>query len=213
MALSRKCSEYAVCGRLLVNKTAQAKTCSPACRSRRSDRLKRAKAKGGRPADPDHVTRAQIKDAASELVKEELRPIIREALTQDILDGLGELVAMVPAAIAALKLDLASDDETVRQRAYTAVMRYTLDNKAIAPASAEQAPAPMQVVFAMPRPGDAAPPLPEAQPSEATELATCAECDTEQPRSNMVANSERCQSCHDEVQARVAAKFGGSVLP
>lgn len=205
---ARKCSE---CPKSLRGLSSQAKTCSGACRSRRADRIKRAREKGGAMTPYDEqlqaanqAVRGKTKSAAHEVLKEELRPIVREALTDDVLKGLGDLVEMVPDAVALLAQQIQSADELVAQRAATLIMKYTLGNQAIAPASAEQAPAPMQVVFAMPRPGDAAPTQIEAQ---AEELVTCAECAVEQPKSSMVANSERCQACHDEVQARVAARF------
>lgn len=207
MARSRKCSEYAHCGKLLVGKSAQAKTCSTACRSRRAHRLKRARSKGGQmsPYDPAlaavvDVAAGKTKEAAHDVLKEELRPIVREALTQDVLDGLGELVEMVPEAVALIRADFDSADETIRQRAYTLLLKYTLGNQSIAPASATAAPAPMQVFFG--RQPDA-----PSTPAEAVELNTCEACGREAPKAEFVANSDRCRACHAEVQQRVAVKF------
>ncbi len=195
------CSE---CKKTLRGKNKLARTCSSRCRSERVRRKKRqAAAIAERGTHPEHVSRAKMKDAAHEVLKEELRPAIAASLTPDVLHGLGELVAMVPDAVARLREDLDSRDETIRQRAYFHVMKYTLGNPAVAPGAPEQTPQPMQVSFVMPRPGVATPEL----EAVAEELATCEACHIEQPRSAFVANSQRCQTCHDAIQARVANRF------
>src|SRR5690606_26913115 len=145
---------------------------------------------------PDHLkdlseaVRGETKDLGHEVIKEELRPIVRESLTSDVLRDVGALVRMVPKAVQRIAEDLDSSDETIRQRAYTLLLKYTMGNPSVAPPPAEQAPPPMNVVFNLPRPDttpeDATPPV------EAVELKQCAECATERPSHEFIAGSSRC---------------------
>jgi len=228
----RKCAEPGCDNPLGSDAPSTRKTCSDACRAKRSRRIKAqrkkaAQAAGDANALPAHlrplservVDGRAAKDAAHEVLKEELRPVVRERLTEEVLDGIGGLVDLVPAAIARIQEDLDSDDPKIRQTAYNLIMRYTMGNSSVAPAPAEQAPAPMQVIFQMPRPGDTTPEANEtaqnldgtpAKPSllgEAEELRACQECGVEQPVSAFVANSERCSACHEAIQERVRARF------
>lgn len=213
----RICSEYGPnnpnCKRTLDRPTQ--KTCSDACRNRRARRLKRqrleASRKGGEAnALPEHLKTLQTaaaneaKQVAHELLKEEMKPVVREAITEDVLSAINDLVALTPTMVEAIREDLSSDDKYLRQKAYSLLARYTLGNSSVAPAPANAAPAPMQVVFQLPRPGD------DGQPPitvEAEELRTCMECQATKPASEFVANSERCQSCHDALQEKVRARF------
>lgn len=143
-------------------------------------------------------------DMVHEVFKEELRPVVREAITEDVLRSVGQMMRLTPKMIELIERDMEDDDPTVRQKAYTLLARYTLGNASVAPAPAEQAQAPMQVVFNLPRPGSDAPDVPE----EAVELRECCECHQHKPEDAFVANSERCVDCHQEVQDRVHARFG-----
>jgi hypothetical protein len=206
----RICSE---CSNRLERSTQ--KTCSTACRSKRARRLKKqrleASRKGGENnALPEHLAplsaavSKNAKQVAHEILKEEMKPVVREAITEDVLNAINDLVALTPTMVAAIKDDLASDDKYLRQKAYSLLARYTLGNSSVAPAPATAAPGPMQVVFQLPRPGD------DGAPSitvEAEELRTCMECQATKPASEFVANSERCQACHDALQEKVRARF------
>lgn len=214
----RICSEYGPnnpnCKRTLDRPTQ--KTCSDACRNRRARRLKKqrleASRKGGENnAHPEHLAtlaaavNKNAKQVAHETLKEEMKPIVREAITEDVLKSINDLVALTPKMVAAIEEDLNNeDDKYLRQKAYSLLARYTLGNSSVAPAPATAAPGPMQVVFQLPRPGD------DGQPPitvEVEELRTCMECQATKPAGEFVANSERCQACHDAVHEKVRARF------
>jgi hypothetical protein len=152
-----------------------------------------------------------IKDAAMEVMRDELKPVVREALTDDVLRAIEKLVHLTPAVVDAIQEDLEQDDDkTLRQRAYTLLAKYTLGNPSVAPPPPEQAAQGMQVTFVMPRPGDTTTAAIEPQSdSDAVELRTCIECKTDKPSQDFVGNSDRCTQCHDDLQARVQERFGG----
>jgi hypothetical protein len=198
------------------------KTCSTKCRNRRARRIKRQNRErvermAAANSLPEHLKPLSdatnpraVRDAAHELVKEELRPVVRESLTQDVLNGIGRLVNLTPKMVAAIEEDLDSSDKYLRQKAYSLLARYTLGNSSVAPAPAQHAPAPMQVVFQLPRPGDDLDKhdADYTLPAVVEELRTCQECQAEKPATEFVGDSERCLTCHGELQDRVTARYG-----
>lgn len=217
MAAARRCTE---CSAPLVNedgtpKPAGTKTCSIKCKSKRGRRIKAARlaASSKSPYAPelqDMAAAAQGKavDVAQQVMAEELRPIVREAITHDVLRAIETLVGLNEDAIAVLKTQLESDDETIAQRAATLIMKYTLGNPSVAPPPSEKAPAPMTVTFNIPRPGDMS--QPESAPAEAVELRTCTDCGNAKPEQDFVGASPRCQECfdglHEDLKERFAVK-------
>jgi hypothetical protein len=203
------CSE---CGEALANP--QAKTCGAACRQKRARRIKRSQT--GRPPLPEHlaVMSAEKGDKlVHEVAKEELRPIVREAITEDVLRAAGRLVALTPMMVDAIEEDLQSSDKILRQKAYSLLARFTLGNQSIAPQADAPAQQPMQVVFNMPRPGstDAPVPLPaehEDDAAPAEEVQECMECHDYKPLADFFGGSNRCIACHEELQAKVRERFG-----
>lgn len=145
-----------------------------------------------------------------EVMREELKPVVREALTDDVLRAIEDLVGLTTDVVAAIKDDiLQTDDKTLRQRAYSLVAKYTLGNASVAPAPLDPGAQGMTVNFLMPRPGDATPASIEAQSDgTAVELKPCVECKQEHPLTDFVANSDRCTKCHSELQAKVQERFG-----
>jgi hypothetical protein len=206
VAKSGVCSE---CAGELTNPLA--KTCGQACRQRRQRRLKRQKREAGKAhAYPEHLATLADGDLVKEVAKEELRPVVREAITEDVLRAAGRLVELTGTMVDAIAEDLASDDKWLRQKAYTLLARYTLGNTSIAP-PADQSNQPMQVVFNMPRPGDALHnPSADAtvSQSEAIELRQCMECQADKPVTEFMGPSERCRACHDAKRAAVLEMVG-----
>lgn len=193
------------------------KTCSETCRSRRSRRIRRARKKSGeRTALPpelkalSNAVEDKVDEGLKEAVQAELRPIIREALTEDVLRAAADLVGLTPIMVAAIQEDLVQDkDRTLRQRAYTLLAKFTLGNQSIAPAAAEKDPSPMQVVFHLPRPDGEPSVEPVADAEEVDEeVRSCIECRAVKPEHAFVAGSERCQECHQAVRQRVLDRFG-----
>ena len=214
MAAIPRCSE---CGEPLVfpadhpragqPKPPGTKTCSDAHRQARARRLKRRKSRTL--ADPEvrdmaATVRGELPDVAHEVMKEELAPLVREQMTDEVLQSIDRLIKLTPSAIDCLQQDLASADETIRQRAYTLLLKYTMGNPSVAPPPKEQAPAAMSVVFNVPRPGDV--PLP-AEPAESVELRECLDCRATKPAGEFVGSSPKCQACFDGLQAKLTERF------
>lgn len=221
MAAIRRCSE---CNEPLVfpegheragqPKPPGTKTCSDAHRQARARRLKRAQQAASSASkhapevrDIAAVARGEMKDVVHEVAKEELRPVVRDAMTEDVLRSIDRLVKLTPQAIDSLEEDLGSADETIRQRAYTLLLRYTMGNPSVAPPPKEQAAQGLQVVFNVPRPGDVPLPAEPAVSVEHEELRQCGDCHESKPASAFVAGSSRCQDCFDTLQAKLAARF------
>lgn len=209
----RRCSE---CSNDLAGKPATAKTCGPKCRSKRSRRLKRqAKERGEGSAYLEHLkelserTRGEAPDVAHQVIEEELRPVVRESITADTLKAISDMVALTPTAVAALQEDLLSEDSTIRQRAYTLLMKYTVGHHAIVTPDDGGKSGPMTVNFNLPRPsakvaeneGDPATLEPEA---DAIVVRTCDICGEEKPEADFVANSNRCSECYQGQQKRAS---------
>lgn len=204
--MARACSE---CGAPLSGRATSAKTCSKACRSKRSRRLKRVRQDNGHASAYNEgtaalaeVNREETKDIARELIVDELRPIVRETITEDVINAIGRLVALTPDALAALEEDLKSNDTTIRQRAYTQLLKYTVGHAAIVRPPEEEDSKNLVVNFNLPRPGDAA----TSEVTDATEIKQCDSCHQDKPVSEFVANSDRCQACFDSA-ASAAAKI------
>src|SRR5688572_22829120 len=156
MDLARRCTE---CGASLQGKGPNARTCGDKCRSKRSRRQRRqAKEAGAMKAMPEHQkdvagrVRTEIPDVAHDVIEQELRPVVRESITEETLRAIQTMVGLTPAAVAALADDLASEDSTVRQRAYKLVLQYTVGHPAIVKAEDETAGQKLEVHFDLPRP-------------------------------------------------------------
>lgn len=158
------------------------------------------------------LVRGEKDDISKRIVEEELRPVVREAITEEVLRGIQDLVGLTPEAVLAIGEDLRSEDSTIRQRAYGLILKYTLGNAAVAPTD-DNTGKELVVNIGIPRPD-----VPEnpgiPQPAESTpdaeqvtELKTCDMCARELEVSYFVDGSERCQDCWAEQRRRVAEKY------
>lgn len=205
----RTCSE---CPNPLVGKSVQAKTCGPTCRTKRSRRVKRANrqveefaaANNAGAQEIAAIVRREAPDVITRVMKDELRPIVREALTEDVLRAVEQMLGLTPRAVELLAADLESEDSTVRQRAYTLVTKYTIGHPALLKADDGAGAGQITVNFALPRPDDDAI---EAELVESTELRTCDSCQEDKPESEFVAGSDRCRTCFEDQKAEVLAAF------
>jgi hypothetical protein len=213
MAAAKRCSE---CPAKLTYPTGEPKpagtlTCSVKCRSARARRLKREAAKRGGDKRSAHVQEVSdaLKDgdALHEAAVDEFRPLVREAMTDDVLRGIDLLIKATPLALAALQADLTNSDDAIRQRAYTLLLKYTMGNPSVAPPSQQAAPAGLTVQFNLPRPGDD-PAATSSTPATSSELRTCDDCGTEKPDSEFEGASNRCQVCHDGMRGLLKQRFG-----
>lgn len=202
MTAYRLCSE---CPNPLTGMGPLAKTCSPKCRSKRSRRLKRQlKEAGEAKAMPEHQkeiterVRGEMDDIAHKVIEEELRPVVRETITQDTLKAISDMVGLTPRAVAAIEDDLASEDPVIRQRAYTLVMKYTVGHNAIVQPEDKDTTQPLVVNFELPRPE--LPNRPDTIEAEAVEVpdTESRECDTcHQMKTDFIAGSDRCTECFE----------------
>jgi len=199
------CSE---CGKPLHNPAA--KTCGATCRSARSRRLKRKiKEQAARANDAQdyhdeehrrlaHAAHDREPEALRAVVREEMRPVVREAITEDTYRALRDLVALTPRAVECIAEDLYGDDAMIRQRAYTLLAKYTIGHQAIVRPEETEHGGQMIVNFNLPRPGDVAEGVDAAVALESVELRTCDMCGTDKPITEFVANSQRCVECYEK---------------
>lgn len=202
-APARKCTECEtpVSGKAL--------TCSDRCRTRRSVRLRAERARG-------QVDRTGAEDIAQEILREEIRPVVREALTEEVLRGIEDLIGHVPDAVAAATALLQSGDEEMRYKAAALIMRHTVGHKAIVPDVNEGSNAQMTVVFGIPRPDEVpADMLPRRDPDAPAllpppvELRECDACGADKPADDFIANSNRCDECFAKQQKLLARLNAG----
>lgn len=201
----RRCSE---CGESLKDRGPRAITCGDKCRQDRSTRL-RASA----PLADGHTDtreRRAARKAAHDATVEVLKPIIREALTEEALRGIKELLALTPAAVNALSDDLQGDDPVLRQRAAAIVVKYTAGNSALVQPEDTDGSQQIVVNFALPRPDATATadgPLPIVE-GEGDELRTCKACGAEKLASEFAEESSRCLACHESLRQKVLGRAG-----
>ena len=214
MPAARICSE---CPNPLIGKGPHAKTCSPKCRSKRSRRLNRQKRERGEetaatPAAQELAARVRGErdDILHKVIEEEVRPVVRESITEETLRAIGDMVALTPRAVEAIADDLASEDATIRQRAYSLLMKYTVGHPAVVRPPDEDRTQPIVVNFDLPRPEPkhVEAELDTTEPNhieEAQEVRTCDTCGKEAPAEDFAANSTRCLDCYAKQRARADA--------
>lgn len=130
-------------------------------------------------------------------MKEEYRPIVREAMTEDALRAIQRMVGLTPLAVECIEDDLTCGDPTIRQRAYTLLMKYTVGHQAIVRPE-EEVSGQLVVHFNLPRPGDDVESQGAAVELVAEELRCCDMCGKDKAITQFVAGSDRCTTCYDE---------------
>lgn len=129
-----------------------------------------------------------------------LAPVVREALTEDVLQAIKTLVGLTPKAIQAIEADLSSENDFIRQGAYRLLARYTLGHPALVPEMDSDKQV-VVVVNGIARPQAPTQPgehLATPEPIEGVEVAETRVCDTcneEKPVPEFVGTSHRCQDC------------------
>lgn len=145
-----------------------------------------------------------LEDVAHEVMAEELRPVVREAMTEANMRSLRDMVGLLPSVVDELKKDISAKDDLVRQKAHTLVLRYTLGHEKALP-NDDNPGAGLVVNLTMPRP-DTIPPEPsdaEVLPADATEVRQCDVCEEEKPAPEFVGASSRCRLCMKGLQSKV----------
>lgn len=180
----------------------------------------------------------KLPEVAREILGEELRPAIREALTAEVLKGIGDMVELLPLLNDALRDSLTASrvvmnaegdivygddgeprmqaDSAERMKAAALVLKYTLGQAGLAPQPEAPEQAPMIIQFpTMP------PPPAWIDGDEPQELAAlpegsreCDICQTIKPANEFVAASNRCQTCQAaqrvRIQAAIEERTGGA---
>lgn len=191
---ARRCSE---CGESLSGRSALTKTCSPRCRNTRSRRIRRQRREVNKL--PEHLKVVQQVvtedrgDVVKKVVEEEIRPVVREAITEDVMQSIRDLVALSPAAIAAIEDDLTGSDPVLRNKAYTLLVKYTIGHNALVESPDEEENKNLTVNFQMPRPDDEV-------PADAEEIKQCDSCGIDKPASSFVGSSNRCTECFERAK-------------
>lgn len=183
----------------------------PGCTNHLSGRQKRYCSNECRAISEHAKKRMLAESVALEAVREAVEPVVREALTEKALLEIKVLVDLIPEAIEALKTNLGAEiavgegltipDAGERRQAAALILKYTLGNTSIAPASADVKPPAFNINFGMPQQGDA---VADADGSvlEAETIddvlpdRECVECQEPKPADQFVGNSNRCQACH-----------------
>jgi len=142
-------------------------------------------------------------------MRDELRPVVREQITEHTLRAIQGLVALTPVMVEAIGRDLEHPDPVIRQRAYSVMARYTLGHSAIVPPPEEAHRQTMTVIFdGMVRAGQQ-PTTIEADPAPVDEpQRICNSCDATKPAAEFVEHSDRCVVCHEQLQARMREVVG-----
>lgn len=201
-----KCSE---CPEWFVATRPDAKTCSDKCRGHRSRRKRRNKRNSAHAShtDVEHqpvkkIIDGVVEDVARDQLTKELQPVVREAITEDTLRAIRNMVNLTPNAVAVLEEDLASTNPTIRQRAYTLILKYTVGHPAVVRQEDTDPHQQLVVNFgAMPRPTEGDDGTVDAEVIEERECATCHEVKV---LDEFVGNSDRCHACHNELLAQAA---------
>lgn len=194
---ARRCSE---CGESLTGRSALTKTCSDRCRNARSRRVRRQRREVNKL--PEHlkvvqqVVTQERGDVVKKVVEEEIRPVVREAITEDVMQSIRDLVALSPAAIAAIEDDLTGSDPVLRNKAYTLLIKYTVGHNALVETPEEEESKNLTVNFSMPRPEDST----DEVPADAEEIKQCDSCGIDKPASAFVGSSDRCSECFDQAK-------------
>lgn len=191
-----------ICSECPKQVSGRAKTCGDACRSKRHRRIKRGRAEGTDPHSRLDLPSSEIEAAINRTVDEALAPVVREALTEDVLRSIGELVKLTPKAVEAIAQDLSSENDFIRQGAYRLLARYTLGHPALVPDMDSD----KQVVVLVngvarpggaPQPSETVAPTPDAvgDAAEPVDLRECDTCHEHKPEKEFVGASHRCTEC------------------
>lgn len=212
-AARRRCSECG--GALPTTSRGHRTTCSNKCRLARKRRLDKEAARWQEDNDAHtgtQVMRAQARDEVRaelpHVIQQELRPVVREAITEEVIRAINELVGLAPLAVAKIHEDIQSDDALIRQKAYTLLMKYTVGHPSLVqPADTAQG-SQINVSFELPRPDQHAIQTDADAEVIPEEDKSCDMCQEVKPASQFVANSARCLSCFESWKATILSEHG-----
>lgn len=203
-------------------------------RKRRQQREKRAIAARTTPAQIVEKVRQESDTIATrvaeDIIRQELTPVVREALSEAVLQSIADLVALTPMVVANLKDDLLAEETHIvdgemvvtvdydrRAKATAQVAKFTIASPALAPQPEAADAQPLQVIIHTPRPsydvdGNAV----QAEDAAAPEMLAAYECDIchqVRPGALFEQGSTRCKDCHAEIKARGLALLTAPAKP
>lgn len=156
------------------------------------------------------VIQGRVPDVANGLIKEEMRPIVREAITDDVLGAIKTMVNLAPQAVAALALDMKDPKPAVRQKAYTLWFQYTVGQQGLHSPDKDGKSGDMTIVFDMPRPNTNGTSLAiDGPPLEAARV--CENCGVEKPESDFIESSDRCKECQATLTDQIRQRLGEGI--
>jgi hypothetical protein len=186
------------CSNLLTGK--QKRFCSNACR-----------------ATYTHDARRRLAESvALAEVREQVGPVVREALTDRVLEEIKVMTHLLPEALQTLQNNLLDEDPKIRESAAALILKYTLGNQTIAPKPEQSAPA-FNISFGgMPMQGEKMDAEDGSVLGDAVEEANherqCQECGEVKDAAEFVGESPRCLACHDRIMDEIGGRFPG-LLP
>lgn len=200
VAPPRKCTECdnPVSGRQI--------TCSDRCRSRRSKRQRETLASG---RDVPKLVTDEAERIAQEELRKQIVPVVREALTEEVLRGIESLVGSVPDAVLVAQELLKDDDPETRYKAAALIMRHSIGNRQIVPDVNASVDPNMTVIFNVPQQDRAAPNSTGTLVSgDAVETKECDSCFKHKPLDDFESGSDRCTECFNTMRAKAIATLG-----
>lgn len=178
-------------------------------------RRQRRRDKAHVPTMPDKELGALIDAQRTAIIQQvmadEIRPVVREAIDQDAIGAIKGMVGLAPAAILVLSELLKSSDEVTRSRAAQTIVKYTMGNALVTPPRADQGEK-LVIINQLP---DApvrvdaestSDDIPELSTND-DELRRCDTCRLYKPLDQFPGGGPRCQQCLDERKESVIAEF------
>ena len=221
MALARTCSE---CGGSLEGRGPKAITCSVKCRSARARRRAGINEDSKALAAEQEVAaivRREAPDVVTRIMKQELAPVVREAIDEDVIKAIGAMVGLTSQAVQVLERDIQGDDPVLAQRAAALVIKYTVGHPALVKPEADDY-GKLEVHFNLPRPdaalGGTAPVPPniedaasidDTHESQDPDTRVCDSCHIEKPVGEFVGGSDRCEQCFQQTRDAILARLNG----
>lgn len=206
--MARVCSE---CTNSLAGLGPKATTCGATCRTRRARRkAKEALELGeGGVAAIERQARGDLHAQLPAVTREQLIPVVREAITEDVMRAIKEMVGLTPLAVAALQRDLQSEDDVIRGKATATALKYTVGHPALVTHEDSAAGSQINVTFALPRPDDiqttdvdAKVIEPDPEPDR-----TCDLCHETKPAAEMYPGADRCWDCFTKWQQTIRTQY------
>lgn len=196
----------AACGKLLPEGTRR-KTCNAKCR-KRLQRMHNQET-GWPEAQKEAARQARAVDAvelAKEVFRQELTPIVREQITEEVVQSIAALMKLTPALVESLANDLFSNDANTRTRAQAIVAKYTLGQAD----STSKTPKLVVNLGNMPDPSqDGGMKAIPVQDVDHREVRICERCEEEKDIKEFDGAAPRCRLCQEEIRQGMEARFGG----